>query len=34
MNFEERVISQSINLTDLEDKIVKYFFQNKEKISD
>ena len=34
MNFEERVISQSINLTDLEDKIVKYFFKNKEHISD
>lgn len=27
MNFEERVISQSINLTDLEDKIVKYFLK-------
>lgn len=34
MNFEERVISQSINLTDLEDKIVKYFFNNREHISD
>lgn len=34
MTFEERVISQSINFTDLEDRIVQYFAANKKDIGD
>jgi DNA-binding MurR/RpiR family transcriptional regulator len=34
MDFEERVISQSINFTDLEDKIVNYFYIHREQITD